>query len=59
MINVVMSPNPKRIKVFLNANGQITPGGVEENLTGSNRLGGNPPTNTTPERDESKNGKTE
>jgi len=44
-MSVVMSPNPKRIKVFLNGNGTVTPGGVEENLGRGFSFGGNPPAN--------------
>jgi hypothetical protein len=35
MPTVVMSPNPKVTKVFMNPNGTITEGGVEENINRS------------------------
>ena len=32
MANVTMSPNPKRIRVFMGGDGKIYEGGIEQNL---------------------------
>ena len=55
-IDIVMSPNPKRIKKFINADGTISDGGIEENIARSNQFGGNPPTNTIPKQAETGEG---
>lgn len=49
MANVEMSPNPKRVKVFIGSDGKIYEGGAEENL-GTN-LGTAPGTDRIQEED--------
>jgi len=51
MANVEMSPNPKRIRVFMGGDGKIYEGGPEENLGGKigNVVGGPTKTNRVPE----------
>lgn len=52
-IDIVQSPNPKRIKQFLNADGTLSEGGYEENLARGNTGWGNQNANPATERTES------